>query len=259
MSNTNNDLLFESVEDADVTLWMIYYKQQIVESQKRMINLEAQIVERQFAERQKLVTSTSSSAFVWKFFTMKIINATSDQYEEEDYKKWKRYCKQMKNQFTQNNVNHMTQFSNLIKIAYVSTYLKSQSNANKLWDAEIDAHSNKTYIWNEFKTFLKSDIERAITLQQNLLRKYRKHKQNFNQSIKNYNAERISMLAELELEFRLTDVVKLNDFRDELRLKLRCLLLRKKKILMKTELLDRLKRMKDDQVLKKKTQKLQKT
>ena len=252
MSSTNNDLLFESVEDADVTLWMIYYKQQIVKNQKKMINLEAQIAERQSAERQKLVISTSSFAFVWKFFTMKIIDATSDQYEEKNYKKWKRYCKQMKNQFTQNNVNHMTQFSNLIKIAYVNTYLKFQSNANKLWNAEIDAHSNKTYIWNEFKTFLKSDIERAITLQQNLLRKYRKHKQDFNQSVKNYNVERVSMLAELELEFRLTDVVKLNDFRDELRLKLRCLLLKEKEILMKIELLDRLKRMKDDQALKKK-------
>ena len=60
------------------------------------------------------------------------------------------------------------------------------------------------------------------------------------------------MLAKLEFEFRFTDVVKLNDFRDELRLKLRCLLLREKKILMKIELLDRLKRMKDDQALKKK-------
>ena len=99
---------------------------------------------------------------------------------------------------------------------------------------------------------MKSDIERAITLQQNLLRKYRKHKQDFNQSVKNYNVERVSMLAELELEFRLTDVVKLNDFRDELRLKLRCLLLKEKEILMKIELLDRLKRMKDDQALKKK-------
>ena len=99
---------------------------------------------------------------------------------------------------------------------------------------------------------MKSDIERAITLQQNFLKKYRKHKQNFNQSVKNYNAERISMLVELKFEFKLTNVVKLNDFRNELRLKLRCLLLRKKKIFMKTELLDRLKRMKDDQTLKKK-------
>ena len=94
---------------------------------------------------------------------------------------------------------------------------------------------------------MKSDIERTITLQQNLFRKYRKHKQNFNQSIKNYNVERINMLVELKFEFKFTNVVKLNDFRDELRLKLRCLLLRKKKILMKTKLLDRLKRMKNDQ------------
>ena len=158
----------------------------------------------------------------------------------------------MKNQFTQNNVNHMTQFSNQIKIVYVETYLKSNNNANKLWDAEIDAHSNKQHIWNEFKTFLKSDIERAITLQQNLLRAYRKHKQNSNQFVKDYNAKRINMLAELKLEFRFTIVVKFNDFRDELHRKLRCMLLREKKILTKIELLDRLKRMKDNQVLKKK-------
>ena len=46
MSNIDNDLLFESVIDVDVILWMIYYKQQIVKNQKRMINLEIQIVER---------------------------------------------------------------------------------------------------------------------------------------------------------------------------------------------------------------------
>ena len=59
------------------------------------------------------------------------------------------------------------------------------------------------------------------------------------------------MFVELKFEFKFTKIVKFNDFRDELRLKLRCLLL-KKKILMKIELLDRLKRMKNDQVLKKK-------
>ena len=180
MSNINKNLLLEFAEDVDVILWMIYYKQQIVKSQKRMINFEAQIVERQIIERREFVISTSS-VFIWKSFVMNIINATSDQYEEKDYKKWKRYCKQMKSQFTQNNVNHMTQFSNFVKITYVDTYLKSDSNANKLWDAEIDFHSNKEYIWVEYKIFLKSDIERVITLQQNLLRKYRKHKQKENQ------------------------------------------------------------------------------
>ena len=59
------------------------------------------------------------------------------------------------------------------------------------------------------------------------------------------------MLAELKPEFRPTAAVKLNDFRDELRLELRCMLLREKEIPTKIELLDRLKRMKDNQVLKK--------
>ena len=231
---------------------MIYYKQQIVKNQKKMINLEIQIVERQFVERREFVISTSFFVFIWKFFVMKIINATSDQYEDENYKKWKRYCKQMKSQFTQNNVNYMIQFLNLVKITYVDIYLKSNNNANKLWDAKIDSHSNKKYIWIEYKVFLKSDIERAITLQQNLLRKYRKHRQNLNQSVKNYNVERINMLVELKFEFKFTNVVNLNDFRDELRLKLRCMLLKKSKILTKIELFDRLKRMKDCQILEKK-------
>ena len=38
MSNINNDLLFEFAENVNVILWMIYYKQQIVKNQKRMIN-----------------------------------------------------------------------------------------------------------------------------------------------------------------------------------------------------------------------------
>ena len=37
----------------------------------------------------------------------------------------------MKNQFTQNNVNYIIQFSNLIKIVYVEIYFKSNNNANK--------------------------------------------------------------------------------------------------------------------------------
>ena len=254
MSNSDNDLLFEPVENADLSLWLAYYKQQIEEDHKRKIRLKARTVERSksaITTSSVSTSSTSASDPVWKPFVMKTIETTPNQYEEENYKKWKRYCKQMKSQFTQNNVNHMTQFPDLVKIAYADTYLKSDSNANKLWDAETDFHSDKQYIWIEFKIFLKSDIERAITLQQNLLRKYRKHKQSHNQSIKNYNAERISMFAELKFEFRLTKAVKLNDFRDELRLELRCMLLKKKKISTKTKLLERLKRMKDAQILKK--------
>ena len=68
---------------------------------------------------------------------------------------------------------------------------------------------------------MKNDIERAITLQQNFFKKYRKHKQNFNQFVKNYNVERINMFVELKFEFKFTNVVKFNDFRDELRLKFR--------------------------------------
>ena len=166
--------------------------------------------------------------FVWKFFVMKIIETTSNQYEKKNYKKWKKYCKQMKNQFTQNNVNHMIQFSNLIKIAYVDIYFKLNNNANKFWNAKIDFHSNKQYIWNEFKFFLKNDIERTITLQQNFLKKYRKYKQNYNQSIKNYNVERINMFVEFKFEFKFTKTMKFNDFRDELRLKFRCMFLKKK-------------------------------
>ena len=182
---------------------------------------------------------------------MKTIGATPDQYEGGDYKKWKRYCKQMESQFTQNNVDHMAQFPDLVKVAYAGTYLKSGSNADKLWDAETDSHPDKQYTWIEFKAFLKSDTERATTLQQDLLRKYRKHKQGHNQSVKDYNAERVSMLAELEPEFRPTEAVELNDFRDGLRLELRCMLLKEKEIPTKTELLERLKRMEDAQALEK--------
>ena len=87
MSSIDNDLLLVFAEDVDVVLWMIYYKQQIEEDQKRMIRLEARNVER---SKSTVFTSfTHSFALVWKLFTMKIIDATSDQYEEEDYKKWK--------------------------------------------------------------------------------------------------------------------------------------------------------------------------
>ena len=248
-------MLSEFVENADVFLWLIYYKQQIEKDHKKKIKLKTRIIER---SKSAIIISfvSTSSIFaldsVWKSFVMKIIETTSNQYKKKNYKKWKKYCKQMKNQFTQNNVNHMIQFSNRIKIVYVNIYFKFQNNANKLWNAKIDVHSNKQYIWNEFKIFLKNDIERAITLQQNFLRKYRKHKQNHTQSIKNYNVERINMFAELKFEFKLTNSMKFNDFRDELRLKFRCMLLKKKKISTKTKLFERLKRIKDAQILKKK-------
>ena len=60
------------------------------------------------------------------------------------------------------------------------------------------------------------------------------------------------MFVKLKFEFKFTIVVKFNDFRDELHRELRCMLLRKKKIFTKIELLDRLKRMKNNQILKKK-------
>ena len=60
------------------------------------------------------------------------------------------------------------------------------------------------------------------------------------------------MFVELKFEFKFTIVVKFNDFRDELHREFRCMLFKKKKILTKIELLDRLKRMKNNQILKKK-------
>ena len=62
-----------------------------------MINFEIQIVKRQFVERREFVISTFSFIFIWKLFVMKSINATFDQYENENYKRWKKHCKQMKN------------------------------------------------------------------------------------------------------------------------------------------------------------------
>ena len=102
MSNIDNDLFFEFVENVDVIFWITYYKQQIEKNYKKIIKFEIRNV-----ERLKFTIFIFSFVFVWKFFTMKIINVTFDQYQEKNYKKWKKYCKQMKNQFTQNNVNHM--------------------------------------------------------------------------------------------------------------------------------------------------------
>ena len=67
------------------------------------------------------------------------------------------------------------------------------------------------------------------------------------------------MFVELKFEFKFTNVVKFNDFCDELRLEFRCMFFKKKKILSKIELFDRLKRMKNNQILKTKIQKSQKT
>ena len=96
MSNINNDLFFEYVINVNVILWMIYYKQQIVKNQKKIINfeikiverqiVERQIVERQIVERRKFVISTFSFVFVEKFFIMKIINVTFNNRKKKTIK-----------------------------------------------------------------------------------------------------------------------------------------------------------------------------
>ena len=147
-------MLFELIENINAIFWIIHYKQQIEKNQKKMIKFEIRNV-----ERLKFTISISFIhffVFVWKFFIMKIINITFDQYKEKNYKKWKKYCKQMKNQFTQNNVNYIIQFSNLIKIVYVNIYFKFQNNAHKLWNAKINIYSNKIYIWTNLKLFWKT-------------------------------------------------------------------------------------------------------
>ena len=60
------------------------------------------------------------------------------------------------------------------------------------------------------------------------------------------------MFVELKFEFKFTKTMKFNDFRDELRLKFRCMFFKKKKIFTKTKLFERFKRMKNVQILKKK-------
>ena len=103
MSSFYNDLFFQFVENVDLFFWLIYYKQQIEKNYKKKIKFQVRIVKRsKFAIFISFVFD-----FVWKLFVMKIIETTSNQYEKKNYKKWKKYCKQMKNQFTQNNVNHI--------------------------------------------------------------------------------------------------------------------------------------------------------
>ena len=60
------------------------------------------------------------------------------------------------------------------------------------------------------------------------------------------------MFVELKFEFKFTIVVKFNDFRDELHREFRCMFFKEKEIFTKIELFDRLKRMKNNQILKKK-------
>ena len=63
----------------------------------------------------------------------------------------------MKNQFTQNHVNHTIQILNLIKIVYINIYFKFQNNANKSWNTKIDTtlflNSITIYIINQ-KSFI---------------------------------------------------------------------------------------------------------
>ena len=66
------------------------------------------------------------------------------------------------------------------------------------------------------------------------------------------------MFVELKFEFKFTNVVKFNDFRDKFRDKFRCMFFKKKKIFTKIELFKRFKRMKNNQILKKKFKKFKK-
>ena len=60
------------------------------------------------------------------------------------------------------------------------------------------------------------------------------------------------MFVELKFELKFTNVVKFNDFRDEFCIKFRCIFLKKKLFFTKIELFERFKRIKNNQILKKK-------
>ena len=140
-----HERLFTSDENVSAKQQRVYLKQikqKRIDAQNVVKNLSNRLIKRN-AERQierdenafsiDLSSSIDSSTFFVsmqiikskKFFSIKIIDEKSDKYNEDDYLKYFKYIKQMKLQFSQNDVEQRINESNRKKLDYAMTFLTS--------------------------------------------------------------------------------------------------------------------------------------
>ena len=205
MTELNEKFILQKFEQkASQIEWKIYNNQQI-----------ELIIRRLQATTQALAVSVSRRSE--KLFHIKTVEQTLEKFAENFYVEWIVFVRVMKNQFDQNDCDNFASNSNRFKIFHVEIFLKKNINAQLLWQAERTTHSDRKFIWNEFKNFLKNNIKRIFTRKKNIYDKYLKYKQNFKQSIMNYDAHRIALRAELTSDLKSNAKVDFQNFIKNLR------------------------------------------
>ena len=205
MTELNEKFILQKFEQkASQIEWKIYNNQQI-----------ELIIRRLQATTQTLAVSAFRRNE--KFFHIKIVEQIFEKFAENFYVEWVVFVRIMKNQFDQNDCDNFASNSNRFKIFHVEIFLKKNINAQLLWQAERTTHSDRKFIWNEFKNFLKNNIKRIFTRKKNIYDKYLKYKQNFKQSIMNYDAHRIALRAEVTSDLKSNAKINLQNFIKNLR------------------------------------------
>ena len=147
-----------------------------------------------------------------KPFHIKTIGQTPDKFGGNSYAEWVVYVRAMENQFDQNDCDNYAPDPNRSKVLYAETFLKKDTNAQLLWQAERTNQPKRRYTWEEFKNFLKNNTKGASTRKEDTYDKYLEYKQGPKQSVMDYDAHRIALRAELTPEFKPNADVDLQNF-----------------------------------------------
>ena len=178
-----------------------------VTSQKYRAYIQQQTV-RYEVLRNRIISSVSKE----KSFYIKVMNDKSDLFSKDNYKKWTQYVWKMKNQFDMNQANEYVDNSDKVKLSFVVIFLKREFSVQLLWNAKARNNSNKKYTWKKYVDFLKKNTQRVFTKKENNFQKYKDYTQRVNQSIKNYDAHRIVLVANLHSIMKLSSAIELQNF-----------------------------------------------
>lgn len=225
-------LLEEPGGRAPIAQWRAYTRQQVALARQRPIQPPPPVAPE--------VPRRSD-----KPYHIKTIGQAPALYTGESYAEWISHTRAMESQFKANQCDRFADDPDSAKLVYAETFLKRGTTIHMLWEADVTARPDEERTWIGYKDFLKVNVQGASTRVEDTYDKYLDYKQTNKQSVMNYDANRIALMAQLTPELKPNSHEELQNFIRGLLPKHRRFLARERDMHTKIEVLNRLKKIED--------------
>ncbi|KAG6986622.1 structure-specific endonuclease subunit SLX1 [Physcia stellaris] len=169
-------------------------------------------IQQQAARYEVLRNRATPPVSKGKPFYIKVLGNKPGLFAGDSYKEWTQYIWEMENQFDMNQVDDSAKNPDKVKLSFAVTFLKRGSSAQLLWNAKAKNNPGKEYTWKKYVDFLKENTQKASTRKEDNFQKYKDYTQRANQSVRNYDAHRIALVADLHPTMKPSPAIELQDF-----------------------------------------------